>query len=46
MILKTLRKELPYLEEEYNVQSIIFGSYVRSEQREGSDVDILVFRDQ
>lgn len=30
-ILKTLRKELPYLEEEYNVKSIgIFGSYVRS----------------
>ncbi|MFO7968405.1 MAG: nucleotidyltransferase family protein [Archaeoglobaceae archaeon] len=43
VILKTLRKELPYLEEEYNVKSIgIFGSYVRSEQREESDVDILV----
>lgn len=43
VILKTLRKELPYLKEEYNVRSIgIFGSYVRSEQREESDVDILV----
>ncbi|MGV9141952.1 MAG: nucleotidyltransferase family protein [Promethearchaeota archaeon] len=43
VILKTLRKELPYLKEEYNVKSIgIFGSYVRSEQKEESDVDILV----
>ncbi len=42
MILETLPKELPYLKEEYKVKSIgIFGSYVRSEQREESDVDVL-----
>ncbi len=42
-IIKKLREELPYLREEFNVSRIaIFGSYARGEQREGSDVDILV----
>ena len=38
-----IRKNMPYLQEKYNVRSLgIFGSYVRGEQRKGSDVDILV----
>ena len=42
-ILKILRKELPYLREKFNVKSIgIFGSYVRDEQKDRSDVDVLV----
>lgn len=42
--IKTLLKELkPELEEKYKVKEIgIFGSYVRGEQRKGSDIDILV----
>ena len=42
-MLKILRNELPYLREKFNVKSIgIFGSYVRNEQKESSDVDILI----
>ncbi len=42
-ILKILRDELPYLREKFNVKSIgLFGSYVRDEQKDKSDVDILV----
>jgi len=41
--METLRKNLPYLAEEYHVATLeIFGSYVRREQRKGSDLDILV----
>lgn len=45
--LKTLLKEIktlfPYLTEKYSVQSIeVFGSYVRNEQNENSDLDLLV----
>jgi len=42
-IIKKLREELPYLREEFNVSRIaLFGSYAREEQRESSNVDILV----
>ena len=39
----TLRQHLPRLAEEYRVGSLgIFGSWVRQEQREDSDLDVLV----
>jgi len=42
-ILKILKDELPYLREKFNVKNIgLFGSYVRNEQKDESDVDILV----
>jgi predicted nucleotidyltransferase len=42
-IREILLKEKPYLQEKYKVKEIgIFGSYVRREQNENSDVDILV----
>lgn len=38
-----LKKEIPNLEKKYNVNYLkLFGSYVRNEQTEKSDVDILV----
>jgi hypothetical protein len=38
-----LRRELPRLRRDYAVRSLgLFGSYVRGEQRQGSDLDILV----
>ena len=38
-----LRETLPFLRERYKVDSIgIFGSFVRNEQREESDLDLLV----
>ena len=40
---KTLRKYKPSLREKFKVKAIgIFGSYVRREESEESDVDILV----
>ncbi|XCH48411.1 nucleotidyltransferase family protein [Thermodesulfovibrio sp. 3462-1] len=46
--IKEKLKELkPYLKERYKVKEIgIFGSYVRGEQREKSDLDILVGFDE
>jgi predicted nucleotidyltransferase len=42
-LLATLREHLPELRERYAVRSLgVFGSYVRGEQREGSDLDVLV----
>jgi len=42
-ILKTMKKELPYLKDKFKVRSIgIFGSYVRGEQTKTSDIDMLV----
>ncbi|MFO7991064.1 MAG: nucleotidyltransferase family protein [Thermoplasmata archaeon] len=39
----TLERHKPILEEKYGVKEIgVFGSYVRGEEKEGSDVDILV----
>lgn len=40
---KKLQKQLPYLTERYNVESLgIFGSYVRHQQNPDSDLDLLV----
>ena len=40
---KILKKSKPLLAEKYKVKDIgIFGSYVRAEQKETSDLDILV----
>lgn len=42
-IKKQLRELMPVLKEKYKVESLeIFGSYVRGEQTEKSDVDVLV----
>lgn len=42
-ILQILRQQIPMLTERYNVETLeIFGSYVRSEQKKDSDLDILV----
>ena len=42
-IKKILNKELPFLKEKYKVKKIgIFGSYIRGENKKGSDLDILV----
>lgn len=42
-ILKTMKKELPYLKEKFKVKSIgIFGSYARGEQTKTSDIDMLI----
>ncbi len=42
-ILQILRKELPLLMNQYNVKSLeIFGSYIRNEQKQTSDLDILI----
>jgi len=39
----SLRRHLPELQTRYGVKSLgVFGSYVRSEQGEGSDLDVLV----
>jgi len=42
-LLKDLRQELPTLAERYSVDTLeVFGSYVRDEQKEDSDLDLLV----
>ncbi|MFQ5711256.1 MAG: nucleotidyltransferase family protein [Candidatus Geothermarchaeales archaeon] len=42
-ILEALRGELPNLRDTFDVKNIgLFGSYVRKEQTEKSDIDILV----
>jgi uncharacterized protein len=42
-ILKILRQQIPMLAERYSVDTLeVFGSYVRSEQKKDSDLDILV----
>src|SRR5687768_9413620 len=42
-ILDVLRLQFPMLAERYSVEKLeVFGSYVRSEQKEDSDLDILV----
>ena len=41
--LEILRRQTPMLAERYSVEKLeVFGSYVRAEQRENSDLDILV----
>lgn len=42
-IIQKLKELKPVLERDYNVSELgVFGSYVRGEQKETSDVDILV----
>jgi hypothetical protein len=42
-IVRALREHLPELRDRYAASSVgVFGSYVRGEQRPGSDLDILV----
>lgn len=42
-IIEKLKEIKPVLENEYEVEEVgVFGSYVRGEQKETSDVDILV----
>jgi hypothetical protein len=39
----TLRQHLPQVQQKYHVQQMgLFGSFVRGEQTEASDVDVLV----
>jgi predicted nucleotidyltransferase len=43
MLIELLRKQAPYLAERYGVETLeVFGSYVRGEQKTGSDLDVLV----
>ena len=45
-IVRTLRAYLPELHERYHVRALgVFGSYVRGEQRPGSDLDLVVDSD-
>lgn len=42
-LLEQIRHELPKLKEAYAVKTLeIFGSYVRAEERDESDLDVLV----
>ena len=42
-ILEVLRQQIPMLAERYHVETLeVFGSYVRSEQKKDSDLDVLV----
>jgi predicted nucleotidyltransferase len=42
-ILRTLRASKPLLSSRFKVRSLaLFGSYARGDQREGSDIDLLV----
>lgn len=42
-IISSIKEEKPYLLEHFGVEEIaLFGSYARDEQKEDSDVDILV----
>jgi uncharacterized protein len=41
--LEILRQQIPALSENFRVETLeVFGSYVRAEQRQDSDLDILV----
>ena len=40
---KIIKKNLPFIKEKYGVSEVgIFGSFAAGEEKEGSDVDILV----
>jgi uncharacterized protein len=42
-LLEILRQQIPMLAERYSVEKLeVFGSYVRSEQKKDSDLDVLV----
>lgn len=43
VIIEKLKKNKPIVEKKYEVKNLeIFGSYIRGEQKKGSDLDILV----
>jgi uncharacterized protein len=42
-LLKILHQQIPLLAERYSVETLeVFGSYVRDEQRQDSDLDVLI----
>ena len=42
-IIEIIRKEKPYLHSKFGVEEIgLFGSYARGEEKEDSDVDLLI----
>lgn len=42
-IMKKLKEIMPIVESEYCVKNLeVFGSYIRGEQKKGSDLDVLV----
>ena len=42
-LLARLRREMPRLREDHSVRSLgVFGSFVRGEQKRGSDLDVLI----
>lgn len=42
-IVKSLKEYIPEIKDQYKIQQLgIFGSYVRGEETENSDIDILV----
>jgi predicted nucleotidyltransferase len=42
-VLSVIKEHKKYLEERYRVKEIgVFGSFVRNEQKRGSDIDVLV----
>ena len=42
-LLKKLRQALPLLRDQYHIETLeVFGSYVRVEHRETSDLDLLI----
>ncbi len=42
-IMKNLKEIKPFIERKYGVENLeVFGSYIRGEQKRGSDLDILV----
>lgn len=42
-ILSILKDSLPYIQNSYNIESLeVFGSYVRAEDTDDSDIDILI----
>lgn len=46
-LIALLRAHLPALKQRYHIRSLgLFGSYVRNEQRAGSDLDVLVEFDE
>ncbi len=46
-ILLLLRENFKFLQKKYHVKELkLFGSYVRGEQKKGSDIDIIVIFDE
>jgi predicted nucleotidyltransferase len=42
-LLNILRQQIPFLAERYGVETLeVFGSYVRDEQKQDSDLDVLI----